>query len=657
MAAADFRVKNGLIVNENLQVFGNSTLGESNTDTTTIWGLTTIKDGNLVVKNSADATVFSFDRTTGNLTISGLLASTGTSTLANLTLSGALQVDGNATIGNGSGDVHTVTGTVNTTGQMNVDNLRLDGNVLSSTDTNGNVVITPNGTGIVSVSSAMTVGSNLTVTGNLTINGTTTTVNSTTTTLDDPILTLGGDTAPVADDNKDRGIEFRYFDTAARLGFFGYDDSTGKFTFLTGATNSSEVFSGTKGELDASVAFANILNKPSPVITLGGDLTGSVTLTELASGTLTATIAANSVALGTDTTGDYAASVAVSGNGLTLTGTAGEGTAFTVNSNAVSANTASTLVFRDASGNFSAGTITAALTGTASDAAQATKWTTARTITLGGDLTGSVSINGTADVTLTATVAANSVALGTDTTGNYIATIAGTANQVIVSGSGSETSAVTLSLPQDIATTSTPTFTGTVLSTTGIDANTRAEFNSTTGMILRSVTDVLVALDNDNNSANSKFFIQNGADATVFTVEEDGSTIIAGSLEVTGTTTITGSGGATIATNATANTTTYSGNGTITTAGSAATLLLSSTGSNGIVKLSNANGDVTLNANGTVTFTDGIILPSMNLNTYTVTGVTNDISATAPSDKLATANASKSYTDQAVIAYAIVFGL
>jgi hypothetical protein len=39
-----------------------------------------------------------------------------------------------------------------------------------------------------------------------------------------------------------------------------------------------------------------------------------------------------------------------------------------VASNATNANTASTIVFRDASGNFSAGTITAALTGTASNA-------------------------------------------------------------------------------------------------------------------------------------------------------------------------------------------------------------------------------------------------------------------------------------------------
>jgi hypothetical protein len=42
------------------------------------------------------------------------------------------------------------------------------------------------------------------------------------------------------------------------------------------------------------------------------------------------------------------------------------------------------------------------------------------TITLAGDLTGSATITNLGNVTLTATVAANSVALGTDTTGNYV---------------------------------------------------------------------------------------------------------------------------------------------------------------------------------------------------------------------------------------------
>ncbi len=90
----------------------------------------------------------------------------------------------------------------------------------------------------------------LEVAGNLTVNGTTTTVNSTTVTIDDPIFTLGGDTAPSSDDNKDRGIEFRYHDgSSARVGFFGWDDSLSGFALYEEATNSSEVFSGTKSDL------------------------------------------------------------------------------------------------------------------------------------------------------------------------------------------------------------------------------------------------------------------------------------------------------------------------------------------------------------------------------------------------------------------------
>jgi len=104
--------------------------------------------------------------------------------------------------------------------------------------------------------------------GDLTVNGTTTTVNSTTVTIDDPIFTLGGDSAPGSDDNKDRGIEFRYHNgSAAKVGFFGFDDSTSKFTFIADATNSSEVFSGSAG----NVAFGDIAAAGD--VTVGDDLT------------------------------------------------------------------------------------------------------------------------------------------------------------------------------------------------------------------------------------------------------------------------------------------------------------------------------------------------------------------------------------------------
>jgi hypothetical protein len=71
-----------------------------------------------------------------------------------------------------------------------------------------------------------------------------------------------------------------------------------------------------------------------------------------------------------------------------------------------------------------------------------------------------VTLSGDATISDTGvlTVSSNGVALGADTTGNYVSIITGTANQVTVSGSGSETASVTLSLPQDIHTSASPTF-------------------------------------------------------------------------------------------------------------------------------------------------------------------------------------------------------
>ena len=85
----------------------------------------------------------------------------------------------------------------------------------------------------------LNVGGSATVEGDLTVNGTTTTFNTTVTQLDDPVMTLGGDTAPVSDDNKDRGIEFRYYSGSAKIGFFGWDDSASRFAVYDNATNSS----------------------------------------------------------------------------------------------------------------------------------------------------------------------------------------------------------------------------------------------------------------------------------------------------------------------------------------------------------------------------------------------------------------------------------
>jgi hypothetical protein len=103
-------------------------------------------------------------------------------------------------------------------------------------------------------------------------------------------------------------------------------------------------------------------------ITLGGDLSGNVSIDGSGDVTLNATVIADAVALGTDTTGNYVATAGVSGNGLTGSSSS-EGGTFTVSSNATENNTGSTIVFRNSSGDFSAGTITASLTGSVTGAA------------------------------------------------------------------------------------------------------------------------------------------------------------------------------------------------------------------------------------------------------------------------------------------------
>ena len=74
-------------------------------------------------------------------------------------------------------------------------------------------------------------------------------------------------------------------------------------------------------------------------------------------------------------------------------------------------------------------------------------------ITLSGDVTGSATMTNLGDVTISTTIEPNSVALGTDTTGSYVSTIAGTTGEITVSGSGSESAAITIGLPDDVTVT------------------------------------------------------------------------------------------------------------------------------------------------------------------------------------------------------------
>ena len=258
-------VGNAVHLESTLQVDGNITLGDSSGDTLTINsdttftdditvnatvdfdstlnvdgavdfnstlvvdGQTTIYDSlilqsnneDLLIKNGAGVTQFSVDFDNGNTVIGISGAGTGTLTVhGDATFNDNTVFTDNVTIGNANTDTLTVNSVSTFT-----DNVTVNGNL----DVDGNAIIE----------------------GNLTVNGSTTTINSTTQTLDDPVFTLGGDTAPTQADAKDRGIEFRYYSGSAKLGFFGWDNSAGKFAVYHNATNNSEAFNGTRSGIDA----------------------------------------------------------------------------------------------------------------------------------------------------------------------------------------------------------------------------------------------------------------------------------------------------------------------------------------------------------------------------------------------------------------------
>ena len=123
------------------------------------------------------------------------------------------------------------------------------------------------------------------------------------------------------------------------------------------------------------------------------------------------------------------------------------------------------------------------------NSATATALQTGRTIALTGDVTATgVSFDGTGNISLSTTIGADSVALGTDTTGNYVAGISGTTNEIEVSGSGSEGATVTVGLPDNVTIAGNLTVNGTTTSV------------NTTNL---EVEDPLIKLAKNNNAADS----------------------------------------------------------------------------------------------------------------------------------------------------------
>jgi len=265
----------------------------------------------------------------------------------------------------------------------------------------------------VTVTGQLNVGENVVVTGNLIVQGTTTTVNSETVNIADNIIVLNSNETGTPSQNGGITIE-RGTSTNKQ---FIWDESSDKWSVgsetMVAATFegnlTGNVTGNVTGNLDGTAELANTavkLQTPRQ-ISLGGDANGAITF---------------------DGTGNQQITVS-------LNTSAGDG----LSNYMTVANTQSLVNSR--------------LGGTA-------------TVQISGDVAGSASFSSNS-VNVSVTQQNNSVDLGTHTTGNYVATIAGTTNQVNVSGSGSETAAVTLSLPQNVHTSATPQFSALGVNTAG----------------------------------------------------------------------------------------------------------------------------------------------------------------------------------------------
>lgn len=139
--------------------------------------------------------------------------------------------------------------------------------------------------------------------------------------------------------------------------------------------------------IDGNVASATKLQTARTINGVSFDGTANITVTANTTNTLTA--------------GSYLTGGTFNGSG-----------AVTFAVDATNLNTASKIVARDASGNFSAGTITAALAG---NATTATALQTARSISATGDATWTVNFDGSANATAALTLANSGVTAGTYT--------------------------------------------------------------------------------------------------------------------------------------------------------------------------------------------------------------------------------------------------
>jgi len=248
-------------------------------------------------------------------------------------------------------------------------------------------------TGNVTTVADVAIGGNLTVTGNATISGN---------------LTFGD-----ADSDS--------INLAAEIDSHIIPNTDGTYNLGSATKEWNNLFIDGTANIDALVADTADIN--------GGSIDGTVIGANSSAAITATTINASSTITG-DVTGNLTGNVVGNVTGNT-SGNAGTATTL------ANARTIGGVSFNGSANINLPGVNSAGNQDTTGNAATATALATARNIGLGGDLSGSANFDGTSNITISATIGSNSVALGTDTTGNYAGSVSA-GNGVTVSGSAGE---------------------------------------------------------------------------------------------------------------------------------------------------------------------------------------------------------------------------
>jgi len=247
---------------------------------------------------------------------------------------------------------------------------------------------------------------------------------------------------------------------------------------------------GSSGSTTGNAATATALQN-ARTISLSGDVSGSVSFDGTSNVSISATVQPNSVALGTDTTGNYVNDI-TAGTGVSVTHTPGEGSSPTVaigqavgtsasvtfaavtaplignSSTATTLQTARTIAGQSFDGSTNISIAPTDLTGVTSTAAElnildgATLSTTELNYVDGVTSAIQTQIDSkapSASPTFTGVVTLpdNTVALGTKTTGDYVASLVAGTGVTLTNNSG-ETATPTVAIGQEVGTSASVTF-------------------------------------------------------------------------------------------------------------------------------------------------------------------------------------------------------